>query len=131
MDNNEFKIGDIIKISNPILSKHKKFLNMVGKIVSLSDTNIPALDVIPTAFIKFPYNVNGDFEFLIEEIELTDRKNYNEPEPVKKPEFEGHKFPAFSCWDKYLRGLYGDYMQLPPVEKRKTHDMVVYLDESK
>jgi hypothetical protein len=92
MDNNEFKIGDIIKISNPILKKHKKFLNMVGKIISLSDTNIPALDVIPTAFIKFPYNVNGDFEFLIEEIELTDRKNYNEPEPVKKPEFEGHKF---------------------------------------
>ena len=44
-------------------------------------------------------------------------------------EFEGHKFPAFSCWDKYLRGLYGDYMQLPPIEKRKTHDMVVYLDE--
>jgi len=44
-------------------------------------------------------------------------------------EFEGHKFPAFSCWDSYLRGLYGDYMQLPPVEKRKTHDMVAYLIE--
>lgn len=42
-------------------------------------------------------------------------------------EFEGHKFPAFSCWDSYLKGLYGDYMQLPPVEKRKTHDMVAYL----
>ncbi len=44
-------------------------------------------------------------------------------------EFEGHKFPAFSCWDSYLRGLYGDYMQLPPVEKRKTHNMTVYLKE--
>ena len=42
-------------------------------------------------------------------------------------EFEGHRFPAFSCWDSYLKGLYGDYMQLPPVEKRKTHDMVAYL----
>lgn len=47
-------------------------------------------------------------------------------------EFEGHKFPAFSCWDSYLTGLYGDYMQLPPVEKRKTHDIEVYwADESK
>lgn len=41
-------------------------------------------------------------------------------------EFEGYNFPAFSCWDSYLKGLYGDYMKLPPVEKRKTHDMEVY-----
>lgn len=44
-------------------------------------------------------------------------------------EFEGYKFPAFSCWDSYLTGLYGDYMQLPPVEKRKTHNITVYLKE--
>jgi len=44
-------------------------------------------------------------------------------------EFEGHKFPAFSCWDSYLHGLYGDYMKLPPVEKRQTHDMKVYVKE--
>ncbi len=44
-------------------------------------------------------------------------------------EFEGYKFPAFSCWDGYLRGLYGNYMKLPPVEKRKTHDMEAYLLE--
>ncbi len=42
-------------------------------------------------------------------------------------EFEGRQFPTFSCWDSYLKGLYGDYMQLPPVEKRRTHDMVVYM----
>lgn len=48
-------------------------------------------------------------------------------EKAVEVEFEGHKFPAFSCWDSYLRGLYGDYMQLPPIEKRKTHDMVAYL----
>lgn len=44
-------------------------------------------------------------------------------------EFEGYQFPTFSCWDSYLKGLYGDYMQLPPVEKRRTHDMEVYLEE--
>lgn len=43
--------------------------------------------------------------------------------------FEGLVFPTFSCWDSYLRGLYGDYMKLPPLEKRKGHDMEVYLVE--
>jgi len=26
-----------------------------------------------------------------------------------------------SGYDEYLRMVFGDYMQLPPVEKRKTH----------
>lgn len=38
-------------------------------------------------------------------------------------EFEGKKFPAIGCWDEYLHGIYGDYMKLPPVEKRVTHEM--------
>jgi len=42
-------------------------------------------------------------------------------------DFEGYKFPAFSCWDSYLRGLYGNYMELPPVEKRQSHDLDAYL----
>ena len=44
-------------------------------------------------------------------------------------EFEGHQFSAFSCWDSYLKGLYGNYMELPPVEKRQSHDMKVYVKE--
>lgn len=44
-------------------------------------------------------------------------------------EFEGHKFKAFSCWDSYLTGQYGDYRQLPPIEQRKTHDLEVWIKE--
>lgn len=44
-------------------------------------------------------------------------------------DFEGYKFPAFSCWDSYLNGLYGDYMQLPPVEKRQSHEVEAFLVE--
>lgn len=36
-------------------------------------------------------------------------------------EFEGHMFPAMGCWDEYLTKCYGDYMQLPPENKRQTH----------
>ena len=46
-----------------------------------------------------------------------------------KVEFEGHEFWAPGCWDLYLRNLYGDYMQLPPEEKRVTHNMVAYIKE--
>ena len=41
-------------------------------------------------------------------------------------EFEGHLFTAVKNWDKYLTSLYGDYMQLPPVEKRKKHKIYAY-----
>lgn len=47
-------------------------------------------------------------------------------EPYIEVEFEGVLFHAPGCWEYYLRQLFGDYMQLPPVEKRKTHDMVVH-----
>lgn len=38
-----------------------------------------------------------------------------------KTEFEGHEFSAPTEYDKILSQLYGDYMKLPPVEKRMTH----------
>ena len=33
-------------------------------------------------------------------------------------EFEGHRFKRMGTWNDYLSGVYGDYMQLPPIEKR-------------
>lgn len=41
--------------------------------------------------------------------------------PSKKVIFEGKKYKAFADPDYYLRTLYGDYMTLPPVEKRVNH----------
>ena len=37
--------------------------------------------------------------------------------------FENRNFQAPGCWKEYLEGLYGDFMQLPPEEKRKTHHL--------
>jgi len=36
-------------------------------------------------------------------------------------EFEGHTFPAPKGYDEYLHNLFGDYLQLPPLEKRVSH----------
>lgn len=38
-----------------------------------------------------------------------------------KVQFNGKEFWAPGCWDLYLKRLYGDYMQLPPIDKRVTH----------
>ena len=46
--------------------------------------------------------------------------------PVKVP-FEGRMMNAPSNYDHYLRGLYHDYMQLPPEEKRIMHGMDAWL----
>ncbi len=35
--------------------------------------------------------------------------------------FEGHEFETMSCWEQYLTGIYGDYMKLPPENKRIPH----------
>jgi lipopolysaccharide cholinephosphotransferase len=41
--------------------------------------------------------------------------------PVKPIIFENHSFPAPANTDAYLKELYGNYMQIPPEEKRRIH----------
>ena len=42
-------------------------------------------------------------------------------EKTAKVTFEGQQFDAIEDYDTFLTSLYGDYMQLPPVEKQVTH----------
>ena len=41
--------------------------------------------------------------------------------PLKELEFEGYKFPVPNKYDEYLKSIFGDYMKLPPIDKRKIH----------
>lgn len=50
-----------------------------------------------------------------------------EYEDLIEMEFEGHKFYCTSAWDKNLKGIFGDYMTLPPEDERPSHDMEAYL----
>ena len=45
--------------------------------------------------------------------------------PAVRLEFEGKKYCCPKEYDKLLTKIYGDYMQLPPVEKRVTHNPVM------
>ena len=44
-------------------------------------------------------------------------------------DFEGHKLPIIKKYDEMLRNYYGDYMQLPPEEKRIGHNIEAYWRE--
>ncbi|MBQ8593364.1 MAG: LicD family protein [Bacteroidaceae bacterium] len=41
-------------------------------------------------------------------------------------EFEGYSFPIPANYDMYLSKMYGNYMQLPPIEKRRTHSITAW-----
>ncbi len=50
--------------------------------------------------------------------------------PCKPINFEGMQFMAPHNADSHLRGLYGDYMQIPPKEKRMVHSThIEFLDD--
>lgn len=44
--------------------------------------------------------------------------------PVSQGIFEGQAVSLPGDYDKYLSNLYGDYMKLPPIEKREKHSIV-------
>jgi lipopolysaccharide cholinephosphotransferase len=41
--------------------------------------------------------------------------------PVAKLTFDGKSYNVPNQWDRYLKQIYGDYMQLPPEDKRTAH----------
>lgn len=43
-------------------------------------------------------------------------------------DFEGYKLPVPKYYDEYLTYLYGDYMQMIPVSKRRTSHSIVLMD---
>jgi len=43
--------------------------------------------------------------------------------PLTKVFFEGKYYWAPGNWDAFLKQIYGNYMELPPIEKRITHDI--------
>ena len=55
-----------------------------------------------------------------------ERYRKDEAFPLIEVPFEGKQYPAVACYDGYLTGIYGNYMELPPEEKRKSHHIQVY-----
>lgn len=50
--------------------------------------------------------------------------------PLCKIEFEGKEFFAPGNYDQHLREIYGDYMKIPPRDKRITHALSIELQDN-
>lgn len=74
-----------------------------------------------TAYIAFPYGRKHYFGETLEESIML---------PPCEITFEGGRFKGPGQWEKYLKNLYGNYMMIPPPEKREMH-FVVRFDPEK
>jgi lipopolysaccharide cholinephosphotransferase len=86
-------------------------------------------NVLEKYLMKFDFD--GDYEY-VRYLATPVRKKASYKEALYV-DFEGYKMPIPIGYDEYLRDQYGDYMQLPPVDKRKpiTDNLVFYdLDHS-
>ena len=79
------------------------------------------------------YSINGEWgsgkSFVLNMFEEQIKMHQSEKEtydkrlilPYEEVLFEGKKFMGIKGYDYYLTKLYGDYMKLPPKEKRVNH----------
>lgn len=100
-------IKNVIILFNKIITA-EKHLNKIERIVSCGDDNA---EMVFCGCLVWP--IYGEREIIPAEV-------FSDTIEV---EFEGEKFPAPIGYDIYLRSLYGDYEQDPPLEKQKTHHL--------
>ena len=73
----------------------------------------------PTAYCAVPAWINAPKTIM-------KREEYDGGEVVS---FEGHEFLAYQGYIHWLESVYGDYMTLPPVEKREIHGCDFYIKQ--
>lgn len=111
---------DLLNFHQPLLSKIEAHLRGPHYWIAKCDSVMKAY---PFGTSEYAGSVscthNGTREIFRREL----FENYTELD------FEGCRFSAFADWETFLSQQYGDYMQLPPENKRLTHDMTVYMKD--
>ncbi len=76
---------------------------------------------------KYPYSPSPSVGNIVWGLHgAGERMKKEEFESLDEVTFEDGAFFAMSCRDSYLKGCYGDYMTLPPEDKRQTHGIKTY-----
>lgn len=114
------KIGDGKTLSRELL---KPLLIPFSKLYGIKRAN-RRIDQLCRTYDYKSSNLVGDIVWGDYDKEIMTKKDF---ENYVYVEFEGHQFKTMSCWDNYLKGLYGDYMKLPPVGERENHEIETWL----
>ena len=86
-------------------------------------------DIIEKKLLDYILNVK-ETGYMSTIVDITDGVIYNKDwfgDPIFV-DFEGEKLPIPAQYDCVLRTVYGDYMQLPPPEKRVVHHNYLFVD---
>ena len=109
---NQIIIGTILKINKPEnrVERRKKLLKIIRKYDDNRNLPLVMVETLKTLRTPLPANIFDEY------IEL---------------EFEGKKFMATKYWDAFLKTWFGDYMKLPPEEKRVCAHHPILVDTEK
>ena len=94
------------------------------------------LGLIRSPYIRYRLFTNAEKNVKKYKLQESDLVRLNYGEVYKKEglietidvDFEGRKIPIMKNYDSFLKKMYGDYMKLPPEEKRLPESEVLYLD---
>lgn len=100
----------------------KKFLNYISRVIGIKRF----YNLYKRFCLKYMYVDTGIVSCLCTQYVRTDILTIAEAKKTIEMEFEGEKFWGLSSFNNYLRNIYGNYMQLPPENKRRTHHIVAW-----
>lgn len=123
-----------MSIKYMFINKEKVLKNIIKFIIKIIYSILPER-LITSKIIELNKNNYEDCEYAGNLVwgygvkERMDKKIFEEYIDV---EFEGSTFKGLANYDKYLTNIYGDYMTLPPVDKRITHNFEAWrIDDEK
>ncbi len=138
-------LGNDLEEAKKIMLKERKYYKLIGRATAIPWKRRKGEKGV-VGFVKCAYRqlyrLMGYKRYKKKIINLAKKYNYNESEYIaivvwglygtgeiiRRDDFEQYTMSIFEdrkrktmgCWDYYLRGIYGDYMRLPPVEKRQS-----------
>ena len=105
----------------------KKVINSCGKIILLPFSTHYILKMMDKEARKYPFGSTSRAGIIINPYgtrEIVDLTVFDNPIPMR---FEDREYMVPAAYDKWLRSIYGDYMQLPPEDKRHSpHVSIAY-----
>lgn len=105
-------------------SLSKNIRNIIGKIILLPFSTHFILKIMDRIARKYPYGTTKKAGLISVPYGIREMVDTSVFEKTELHDFEDFKFRIPCGYDTWLKSLYGDYMQLPPLNDRKPHHIL-------
>jgi lipopolysaccharide cholinephosphotransferase len=99
----------------------KKIINFLGKILLLPFSARQIATWMDNEARRYAFGSLPSAGLIANPLGVGERVDKSVFDSDVYQEFEGRKYRVPIGYDKWLRSIYGDYMQLPPLEKQTYH----------